>query len=352
MADDDETIRAEMSELLRADGHEVDAAADGSEALKKLETGAYDAVLLDLVMPRASGLDVLRRARIAAPDTAVVMVTGQGTIDAAVESMKAGAADFIQKPPEIASIQNVLRAVAEEKAARAMLAQATRASEAARTVMEEAVRRKALLAVLGPGSKAPKGVARALQIDDEARPPNVFTPAQLFQINAAVEGHIAATERPVVLVSGLKPLEETHGRDDVLAWLRQVSDRCATRDGTLIVGSADADYARGIQAAAAGTHVDAGLQGMLESLANPARRAVVAFVFDSTPVAYSAILRQNFVDSSSKLSFHLQKLQADGLLTKVEGGQYGLTEDGRRAWRVVRALQDERRRPSLLVAPP
>jgi predicted transcriptional regulator len=56
----------------------------------------------------------------------------------------------------------------------------------------------------------------------------------------------------------------------------------------------------------------------------------------------------NFVDSSSKLSFHLQKLQTDNLLAKSEGGAYVLTEEGRQAWRVVRALGDERRRPAVL----
>ena len=147
-------------------------------------------------------------------------------------------------------------------------------------------------------------------------------------------------------------LEAIHGRDDVKAWLRQVSDRCAAREGALVLGHADSEYAAHLEAGSEASRVDTGLQGMLESLANPTRRAIVSFVFTSAPVAYSAILRQNFVDSSSKLSFHLQKLQADGLLIKVEAGHYGLTEDGRRAWRVVRALQEERRRPTFLVAPP
>jgi len=91
------------------------------------------------------------------------------------------------------------------------------------------------------------------------------------------------------------------------------------------------------------------LQGMLKSLANPIRRAVVGFVFASGPAAYSAILKKNFVDSSSKLSFHLKKLRVDGLLTKVDAGRYAVTEAGQRAWNVVRALSD-RRTPSLLMS--
>ena len=92
-----------------------------------------------------------------------------------------------------------------------------------------------------------------------------------------------------------------------------------------------------------------GLQAMLESLANPIRRALVGYIVASGPVAYSAILRKNFVDSSSKLSFHLQKLQSDGLLAKGDAGRYGVTEAGQRAWQVVRALA-ERKSPSLLIS--
>jgi len=78
--------------------------------------------------------------------------------------------------------------------------------------------------------------------------------------------------------------------------------------------------------------------------------AVVGFVFSSGPVAYSTILKQNYVDSSSKLSFHLQKLQTDGLLAKVEGGRYSVTEAGTKAWRVVRAISEGQRHPSLVVS--
>ncbi|MGI0149731.1 MAG: PAS domain-containing protein, partial [Thermoplasmata archaeon] len=97
------------------------------------------------------------------------------------------------------------------------------------------------------------------------------------------------------------------------------------------------------------SELQANFQGMLESLANPIRRAVVGYVFASGPVAYSAILKKNFVDSSSKLSFHLQKLQADGLLTKVDAGRYSVTDAGQRAWNIVLALSD-RKHPSLLTS--
>ena len=128
-----------------------------------------------------------------------------------------------------------------------------------------------------------------------------------------------------------------------------MSGKCAEKGGTLVLRSSDATLASDVGLEPEPGASSVVLQGMLESLANPIRRAVVGFVFASGPVAYSAILKKNFVDSSSKLSFHLQKLQSDGLLTKVDAGRYAVTDAGQRAWHVVRALSD-RKAPSLLIS--
>jgi len=113
------------------------------------------------------------------------------------------------------------------------------------------------------------------------------------------------------------------------------------------------DPATGLDNYARFAQTPSGVRSLLETLAMSAAVtltcAVVGYVFSSGPVAYSAILKRNFVDSSSKLSFHLQKLQADGLLTKGDRGHYRVTEAGQRAWHVVRALS-ERKHGTLLIS--
>ncbi len=348
VADDDLTLRAELGELLRSDGHEVTVVADGGEALERLEAEAYEVALLDLVMPRATGLEVLHRLQVVRPETSVVMITGHGSVDVAVEAMKGGAVDFVVKPFEIESLQRILASIADERRAREMLNEPAQGPEAVRGVIEEAARRKALLAVLGAEASPPRGAVRVLRIDEAAKPPNVFTASQLYQLNNAIEEHIAKTERPVVYAADLHALETLHGRGDLEAWVRHVSTRCEAKGGTLVLHGLAPEVVSDLESGAGAAGSEPGLQGMLESLANPIRRAIVGFVFSSGPVSYSAILKMNFVDSSSKLSFHLQKLQQDSLLGKAEGGAYLLTDEGRQAWRVVRALGDERRRPPLL----
>lgn len=348
VADDDATLRDELAGLLREDGHEVATAADGGEALRTVDRETFDVALLDLRMPKANGLEVLHRLRVVRPETAVVMITGQGTIDTAVEAMKGGAMDFVEKPYDLEALRRTLRTVEEERSARAWLGSA--GSEASiSNVLSEAAGRGALISVLGPKAKPPAGASRVLRIDHEGRPPDVFAPKQLYYLNSAIDAFVNGVDRPVILAADLSLLQSVHGQDDIRAWIRHMSGRCAAKGGTLVLRSVDADVVSDVGGEAQPRGAAEGLQGMLESLANPIRRAVVGYVSASGPVAYSGILKKNFVDSSSKLSFHLQKLQSDGLLTKVDAGRYAVTEVGQRAWQVVRALS-ERKHPSLLIS--
>jgi len=345
IADDDAILRNELAGLLREDGHDVVGASDGGAALRLVEHESFDAALLDLKMPKASGLEVLHRLRVARPETAVVVITGQGTIDAAVEAMKAGAIDFVEKPYEVDALRRTLRTVQEEQRARSLLGAPAAEGTIAR-VLSDAATRKVLLAVVGPDAPPPTGATVVLRIHEEGRPPNTFAPNQLFQLNAAIEAHVGRVERPVVYVADLSLLQAIHGLEDMKAWVRHMNGRCGAKGGALVLASMDRSLAEHAEKDSVPSE---GLQSMLESLANPIRRAVVGYVVTSGPVAYSAILKKNFVDSSSKLSFHLQKLQSDGLLAKCDAGGYVVTEAGQRAWQVVRALSD-RKPPSLLIS--
>jgi len=113
VVDDQEAHRELMRSALAGVGFGVITAASGSEALERVCANAVTLVLSDQQMPRMSGLELLRALRELRPELPVVMVTGYGTVQSAVDAMKAGAADFIQKPfsPEelLLVVQRVLR---------------------------------------------------------------------------------------------------------------------------------------------------------------------------------------------------------------------------------------------------
>ncbi len=98
IADDEKNIRFTLAHALERSGYEIATAVNGEDALKQMEAAEFDLLLLDLRMPGMDGMEVLREAAERYPGTRVVIVTAHGTVENAVEAVKLGAADFIQKP--------------------------------------------------------------------------------------------------------------------------------------------------------------------------------------------------------------------------------------------------------------
>jgi nitrogen regulation protein NR(I) len=108
VADDEPNLRRVLTAILRRDGHDVTVAVDGSEALEKLGAGDIDVVITDLRMPKLDGMDVLRHAARHTPHVPVIMITAYGSVGQAVEAIKAGAFDYIEKPFEQDQIRTVV----------------------------------------------------------------------------------------------------------------------------------------------------------------------------------------------------------------------------------------------------
>ena len=114
IVDDELNIRRVLAAMLKREGYEVTTAADGEQALAVLQKTPVHVVVTDLVMPRMSGLTLLERAQAEFPDVPIIMITAHGTVDSAVQALKAGAFDYITKPFEQEELKKVIA-----KAARA-----------------------------------------------------------------------------------------------------------------------------------------------------------------------------------------------------------------------------------------
>lgn len=111
VVDDEKNIRLTVSRSLEFLDLPVHTAINGEEALQKLRQGPFSLVFLDLKMPGMDGMEVLHRIKEDWPKTRVVIITAHGTIESAVEAMKLGAVDFIQKPFSPAEIRELANAV-------------------------------------------------------------------------------------------------------------------------------------------------------------------------------------------------------------------------------------------------
>ncbi len=113
--DDEKAIRKTLSEILSFEGYRIEEAADGEEGLKKFGEKSYDVVLCDIKMPKLDGIEFLEKAKEINPDIPIIMISGHGNIDTAVEAVKKGAFDYISKPPDLNRLLITLRNAAEKQ---------------------------------------------------------------------------------------------------------------------------------------------------------------------------------------------------------------------------------------------
>jgi len=114
VVDDEECIRDLCSEVLPLWGYDVDTASDGFMAIEKVKKGNYNIVLTDIKMPNCDGLTVLEKVKLFNPLIEVIVMTGYGTVETAVDAMKKGAYDFVMKPLSLNQMNAVLKKCVEK----------------------------------------------------------------------------------------------------------------------------------------------------------------------------------------------------------------------------------------------
>ncbi|MGA7714014.1 MAG: sigma-54 dependent transcriptional regulator [Rhizomicrobium sp.] len=113
--DDERIIIDSCYRILKNDDYQLDAVQDGFEGLKKIDENRYDIVILDIMMPKIDGLEVLHRIKEGYPDVDVIMITGLSQIDTAVKSMKLGAFDYLPKPFDPDELKLVVKRALERR---------------------------------------------------------------------------------------------------------------------------------------------------------------------------------------------------------------------------------------------
>ncbi len=117
IVEDEAAIRRVLKNILmeESDAYQVDEAEEGLEAMEKIKAVDYDLILCDIKMPKMDGLEVLNATMKIKPDVPVVMISGHGDLETAVECMKKGAFDYIAKPPDLNRLLNTVRIALDRK---------------------------------------------------------------------------------------------------------------------------------------------------------------------------------------------------------------------------------------------
>lgn len=114
IVDDEQSIRQTLRDILEYENFDVEEAADGKEGLQKILNNNYDVVILDIKMPKMDGMEVMEEVTKAGVDVPIIMLSGHGNIDTAVEAVKKGAYDYISKPPDLNRLLITIRNAMEK----------------------------------------------------------------------------------------------------------------------------------------------------------------------------------------------------------------------------------------------
>lgn len=204
--DDEKAIRNALREILEHEKHKVEEAEDGAAGLEKALKGRFDAVLCDIKMPKMDGMEVLEKLNAHDDALPVVMISGHGTIDTAVEAIKKGAFDFIAKPPDLNRILVTLRnaldrgrlveetrslrqKVQKAKAGEGRMVGTSPAMEAIREMVEKVAPSEARVLITGGNGAGKEGVARLIH----EKSPRKDSP--FVEVNcAAIPGELIESE--------------------------------------------------------------------------------------------------------------------------------------------------------------
>lgn len=142
VVDDEESIRASLRIFLHAEGYDVTLAEDAEEALSLLDGGAFDVVVSDIIMPGLSGVDLLRIMQEKFPNVLVLLITGDPSVQTAVDAMRAGAADFLSKPISRLDLLKTVQQAVRMKSMRDRNQQLERQNQAYQENLEGMVRER------------------------------------------------------------------------------------------------------------------------------------------------------------------------------------------------------------------
>lgn len=346
IVDDNAVTRRELTELLTEDGHEAAACASGEEALSALQGAPRDLVITDLRMPGISGLEVLAKVKGLHPQAYVVMITGYATIETAIEAMKKGAYDYIRKPFQLSHIKEVIQGVEEERRLRASMESAEGLGSAEVDVF------RFFESVLGVGrglciSKVPTEELRSkyrwtnvelYHLSPEPGPGRLH-PRDLYRITGVIDSAMAAAgDGLTVLIQGIELLPEAHSWEEVRPVLSKLFTGILERNGRLILGADPQRLEPRVLAELRQIISNTYAQLISDSLASPIRRGILRCLADHSPANFTTIMRKLDVRDSPKLSFHLRKLVADGLIARTEEA-YMLQRRGRVALEMLDVLE-------------
>jgi YesN/AraC family two-component response regulator len=299
-------------------------------------------------MPGMDGLELLRQIKKVRPTTDVVMITGFGTIDNAVEAMKIGAKDYIQKPFKMSHIKGIIEDINHEKRYKTSVKPIVVMDEmdkfdSLKTFKDLLVDDRPGLwitsIVEGEEVKEKDGSITYLNISPKEEKGTIH-PKNIYKIKEFIKDYLETNSNAVVMMDCLDLLIATHTNETILKFMTMLEEWAINNNTRTLISInkhlLTNDTVKDIRYIISSSYI----QVMADSLSNPLRRRIVRHL-KKTPSSFSTILSYLPNTESAKLSFHLQKLINDGIIEKDGQKKYFLTARGNKALGLMESMELE-----------
>jgi DNA-binding response OmpR family regulator len=327
VVDDDNLTRTMFSELLSKDGHITTAVESGNEALAKMKNSIYDFAIVDLKMPGISGIDVLREIKIRNPATEVIIITGYGTVDAAVEAMKRGAYDFIEKPFKFKKIQSLIKDLSSQRkyeSGKIQLLQEPYADLLKTGDFTDIFKnnkepRKGLYVTTELSAKVRNKYEKfnisSLEMG-QMKPTDKLKSKLITDVSNKIYRFVRDNKNSLLLIDCFDVFIRHQTWNTIKQFIMKIYDELLRNNSEMIISVDENGIYRKNLEQLMRIIYEANLNIGLDSLSSPLEIEIVDYLSQNEGSSFNSILKNIETEQSSKLSFHLQKLIEKGVVRK------------------------------------
>lgn len=325
VVDDSVIFTRQLKKYLSDKGLSVDVANGGRSALEMMGNGKYDVVVLDLKMPDLPGVEVLRWARQHGVSSRFVIVTGYGDIDTAVETMKLGADEYIQKPFRAEELMEIIK----EAGSRVSSRYGIRAENPKDWMKQMCESRHTLLIT----DKNPKNfernygikATRSVHLNDHLRT-DTLGRTKFSMLTDVIEKFAKIHEDAIVIHGGISRLLDIYGADELQEYFMGIYGMAKEGHFHMIVvyeSPVEKELFRVMQE----IPFFLSIEEMSKVLGSVIRCLIIRVLDERKILRYSDLMKETNVGLSSDLAFHLKKLMDWEIISK-EGEHYSLSPRG------------------------
>ncbi len=314
---------------MNLDNHVIETAISGEKALEKLNDNGFDLILSDLKMPGISGVDLLKEIRTRKIESVVIMITGYGTIESAVESMKMGAYDYFLKPFEVKDLRKKIKRVEMDLRLKKNI---PIPSDLSRSILKARLEMVNFNEYRGPyliiSEDDPNNLIQKYELTNAQKiclniheENEIITPIIFYSLKSKIKEFIEKHDSGTIIFKGIEELLRDYKWDELKKFISYLISEIITKDfSLLIILNESAEFLTISQQEllnnSLSLFVNPVFNKIINLLSHPLRKNIILLLKNEGKLNFNKIVKKLNVERSSALAFHINKLAQESIIMK------------------------------------